>query len=172
MIQAVLNKLLSGDLSGLKGSHFQIDLPMKQRLINQLLQEGIQTPLEALQIEALPNNQLWLHLAAHLPAVGRQERKLRLQLQAHYQASQQEWLHFDILEGLKFFDKPLLSVANRVLSEKIPQGVELSAQRLSLHLPSLARMAKKEALLTHLQSLRIHSQAGLVQLVLQINVLA
>lgn len=172
MIQAVLNKLLAGDLSGLSGSNLQIDLPMKQRLVNQLLQERPKSPLETLEIEALANDQLWLQLAANLPAVGLQERKLRLQLQAHYQAGQNEWLHFDILEGLKFFDKPLISVANRLLIEQIPQGVALSSQRLSLHLPSLARMAKKEALLPHLQSLHIKSQAGQIHFALHINVLA
>lgn len=172
MIQAVLNKLLAGDLSGLEGSHFQIDLPLKQRFVNQLLQQRPPSPLETLEIQALDGNQCWLYLAARLPAVGRQERKLRLALQAHYQAGQQEWLHFDILEGLKLLDKPLLSVANRLLNEKIPQGVALSSQRLSLHLPSLTKLAKKENLLPHLQSMRIQSQAGILQITLQIHVLA
>ncbi|MEL6274600.1 MAG: hypothetical protein AAFU03_05835, partial [Bacteroidota bacterium] len=49
----------------------------------------------------------------------------------------QNWLHFDIVDGLRFFDKPLINLGKGIIAEKLPGGVELSSERLSIHFSQL-----------------------------------
>ncbi len=169
MIQAVVNKLLAGDTQGLAGSQLTLDIPVEEGFINNLFALRPVSPLERLAVEALANDQLFLHLAANLPALGRQERKLRLQMRAAYVSGQQEWLHFDILEGLKLLDKPLIAISQSLLSEKIPKGMQLNSKLLSLHLPSLVAQAGKGQLLPFIRQLQLQSEAGKLRLLLEVS---
>lgn len=168
MIQAVLNQLLSGNTQGLAGSQLTLDIPLKEDFVNDLLAQRPASPLATLTVEALANDQLLLYLAAILPAVGRQERKLRLQMRANYVPEQQEWLHFDILEGLRLLDKPLIAIGQSILSEKIPTGVQLNSKLLSLHLPSLLARAGKTPILALIRQLQLKSEAGKLRLLLEV----
>lgn len=157
MLQALQNRLRSGDLAGLKGTDLAIEIPLSLPLVNEILAARPDSPVEELRVLSMDQNEAVLRLIIDAPVVGAQRRDLRLRLRGTVSPPDQEWLFFDILSGLKFLDKPLLSFIGSTLADKLPGGVKVSSDGIALHLPSWLKNAGQGGLLPALAAFELAS---------------
>ena len=169
MLTPLLNRLRSGDTTGLAGTDLLIRLPIRQRLINAVLAEQTPAPVRELRLELLADNFARLHLEVDAPIVGLTRRELTLRIQGDLRPGQQDILDFDILDGLQFFDKPIIKLAQGMLAEKLPAGVELSSKRLRIHFSRLVAELGHGYVLPLLHALRIESHPDRLQLLLHVQ---
>ena len=151
--------LLTAPGAALAGTDLRLRLPVDRTLLNKILAaRPDDTPLEQLYADPDPGNQLHVHLAADAPIIGTVERRITLMPGPAVSFPDQPWLHFDIVDGFKFLDKPLIKLLGGQLEERLPRGVELTTKYLRLHLPALLTAAGRQALVPLIHRLRLTSE--------------
>lgn len=167
---SALETLLAKPASYLSGTDLKIELPLGRSLVNQILEARPEdVPLEELSIDPLPHNEFVLHLGLHAPVIGRVKRAITFSSTASVSFPDQPWLHLDIIDGFKLFDKPILKLLHGQLSERLPKGVELTTEYLRVHLPALLTAADQQALVPLLHKLALRSEDKQLILHLQIK---
>ena len=163
--------LLSQPAAALAGTDLTLRLPLDRTLINTALaQRPPDTPLEQLYVDPDPGNQLHVHLAADAPLIGMVERRITLMPGPPVSFPDQPWLQFDIVDGFRFLDKPLIKLLSGQLEERLPRGVELTTKYLRLHLPALLTAAGHQPLVPLIRHLRLVSEND--KLVVELRLIA
>jgi len=158
MVKQILQRLKAGDFSGLSGTDIAISLPISGSFVQTILTEQVKDPLKGLSLRLMAEDRCILNLAVDAPVVGLTQRELALEIHGDIIPGQQDWLHFDIVDGLKFFDKPLINLGKGMIAEKLPGGVELSSKRLSIHFSQLFGSLGFGYLLPAIAAARLNSE--------------
>lgn len=111
-----------------------------------------------------------LHLEVKAPVIGSVRRRLTLRPAGAVSFPDQPWLQIDITDGFRLLDKPIISLMQGQITEKLPRGIELTSGYLRLHVPALLTAAGYQALVPLIKRLQLTSKAN--QLVLTLHLLA
>ena len=168
-MKQLLNRLRHEQLADLAGTDLTIILPISEGLLQEILDaRPPNTPVKELNVQLLNKNEAILQLAVDAPVVGMTRRTLRLDLRGTVEPNRQDWLHFDITDGLRFFDKPLLGIIGKLLADKLPGGVKLDSDTLSIHLGEMMDKAGLGYVYPAVASANLESRKG--QLVVNLHV--
>jgi hypothetical protein len=92
--------------------------------------------------------------------IGLVKRRITLRPGGPVVFPQQSWLHFDITDGFRFMDKPIIKMMQGQIAEKLPKGIELSADYLRFHVPALLTTAGYQKLVPLIKQLQLRSEAN------------
>lgn len=138
MVEQLLQRLKDGDISGLAGTNLALELPISGQLFQQLMDaRPAGGPIQRLNFRFLDGNRAIIDLAADAPVVGTINRELALVLHGEYDRQQGGLIYFDIVDGLKLFDKPVINLLQGAVEKKLPAGIELNSKRISIDFPRL-----------------------------------
>lgn len=158
MIQ-LLNRLQQNKLADLAGTNLAISLPLSEELVQELLDARPEdTPVKELRVKLLGNDEAALQIAVDAPIVGLTKRTLRLKLSGTVTPGSQDWLHFDITDGLRFLDKSLLGIVGKFLADKLPGGVKLDSNTLAIHLGEMLNKGNLGYLYPAVSAARLESR--------------
>lgn len=160
MIEKLLARLKAGDYSGLRGTDLAISLPVSARLINELLAARPAGPVQHLHLQLLSENRAILQLGIDAPVIGLTQRELALRIRGDITPGSADWLHLDIEDGLRLFDKPIINLAQGLIEERLPKGVDLNSKRLSIHFSQLMHSLGYGYLLPILAAARLESKSN------------
>lgn len=133
MLEQLLQRLQTGDLSGLEGTDLALEVPISVRLIQEVLDSrSADGPLEELSLELLNKNRAILSFAADAPVIGVVRRELSLELRGEYDQTTGGHIVFDIVDGLKLFDKPIINLLQGQVESKLPAGISLNAKQIAI----------------------------------------
>ncbi|TXF83694.1 hypothetical protein FUA23_21470 [Neolewinella aurantiaca] len=153
------------------GTDATIDLNLGRAFLNEILAaRPPDTPVEELLLDPEAGNLVNLHLQVQAPVVGNVRRKITLRPGPAVSFPDQPWLQFDITDGFKLFDKPIIKLMQRQIADKLPRGVELTSDHLRLHVPALLTSAGHQKLVPLIKELRLTSQPN--QLVVRLRISA
>lgn len=156
-----LQAILNDPQAHLGGTDIRIELPLGRPLLNEVLAaRPANTPVEELLIDPEADNTVNLHLAVKAPVIGRVKRRITLRPGGAVVFPQQAWLHFDITDGFRFMDKPIIKMMQGQIAEKLPKGIELSADYLRFHVPALITAAGYQKLVPMIKELQLRSEAN------------
>lgn len=166
-----LTALLAAPTVLLAGTDVEIRLLLGRSLLNEMLAAGPSDGgVEEMMLDPEANNLVNMHLTLHAPIVGQVRRKLVLQPGAPVSFPDQPWLNFEITDGFRFIDKPVIKLMQGQLAEKLPAGVELTADYLRFHVPALLTAAGYQQFVPLIKSLRLTSEAN--QFVVNLHLVA
>lgn len=166
-----LDHLLLSPGTDLAGTDLRITLPVSRTLLNEILAaRPAGTPVRQLLLDPDEGNLAQLHLEVKAPVVGTVRRKLTLRPGGPVSFPHQPWLRVDITDGFRLFDKPVIHLIRGQLADKLPQGVELTANYLRLHVPALLTAAGYQAVVPLIKRLQLEAKAN--RLVLTLHFLA
>jgi hypothetical protein len=166
----LLNRLKQNKLADLAGTNLAISLPISEGLLQEVLDaRPPDTPVKELKVQLLADSEAILHLAVDAPVIGMTNRTLRLKLRGTVEPGRQDWLHFDITDGLRFFDKPLLGIVGKLVADKLPGGVRLDSNTLSIHHGEMLNKADIGYLYPAVSAARLESRQG--QLVVNLHLI-
>lgn len=160
-MEILLQRLRSGDLSGLTGTDLALELPLSERLVNAALdQRPADGPLQRLSLSFLTNEVASLTLAARLPVIGTVERRIDLHPRGEYQRGTGGLLYLEMTGGLKRVDRALLKLLGGFVEKQLPPGIDLDAERVTVDLPELLRGQGQDALLPALAAAKLGVRPG------------
>lgn len=167
---AALEALLADPARYLAGTDLNVRLPLGQGLLNTVLDARPEdVPVEHLSLEPLGHNQFILNLEVQAPVVGRVRRAITFSSTGTVSFPDQPWLHLDIVDGFKLFDKPILKLLHGQLAERLPKGVELTTDYLRVHVPALLTAADQQGLVPLIHQLALRSEPQRLIVSLQIK---
>ena len=167
----LLTRLKENQLADLAGTNLAISLPVSEGLLQEVLDaRPPDTPVKELKVQLLADNSAVLQLAVDAPVVGITRRTLRLTLRGTVESGRQDWLHFDITDGLRFLDKPLLGIVGKLLADKLPGGVKLDSDTLSIHLGEMLNKAGLGYIYPAVSAARLESRQGQLVINLHVNI--
>jgi hypothetical protein len=169
MIERLLQRLQAGDLSGLSGTDLLVRLPISQKLLNTALAARPASPVQDIRLELLADNRALLHLEVEAPIVGRTRRELHLRINGDLRPGERDTLDFDIIDGLKLFDKPIIQFARGVIEQQLPAGIELNSKRLRIHFSRLVTALGYGYVLPLINAARLESYPEQLQLLLHLK---
>ncbi|PHK98940.1 hypothetical protein CGL56_05625 [Neolewinella marina] len=154
--------------AALAGTDLRISLPLTRSLLNEVLAaRPPDTPVQQLLIDPESGNRFRVHLTAHAPVVGSVTRRITFVPGPAVAFPDQPWLRFDIVDGLGFLDRSLISLLQGQIEARLPQGVELTSKYLRLHVPALLTHLGYQQLVPLIRELDLHSEAN--RLILQLH---
>ncbi len=166
-----LQALLADPKAHLAGTDIKLVLPLARTLLNEILAaRPADTPVEELLLDPDADDFLHVHLEVQAPVIGRVRRRITLRPQGAVAFPDQPWLHLDITDGFRFIDKPILKLMQGQLADKLPRGIELTADHLRLHVPALLTAAGYQKLVPLLRHLQLSSRPN--QLVVHLHLSA
>jgi hypothetical protein len=167
---AALEAILTNPTRYLSGTDLKIKLPLGRPLLNAILEaRPDDVPVEELLLDPLDDNKFVLHLEVQAPVIGRVRRAITFSSKRTVLFPEKPWLHLDIINGFKLFDKPILKLLHGQLTERLPKGVELTTEYLRIHLPTLLSAAGQEAIIPLLHRLALRSEQHRLLLYLHIK---
>lgn len=167
-IPAPLRALLDHPAAHLAGTDVKLRLPIGRSLLNEVLDaRPADTPVKELLLDPEANNLVNLHLGVKAPVLGSVRRKITFRPKGSVTFPNQPWLHFDITDGFKMFDKPIIKLMQGQIAERLPKGIELTSDHLRLHVPALLTSAGYQSLVPLIKDLRLTSEANV--LILQLH---
>ena len=159
--ESALETLLSAPATALAGTDISILLPLSRVLLNEILAaRPANIPVRELLIDPNDRNRFRVHLRADAPVVGSVSRQILFAPGMPVSFPDQPWLDFRIEDGLGFLDRSLISMLQGTIEKKLPRGVELSSQRLRIHVPALLTHLGYQQLAPLIQSLEVRSEAN------------
>ena len=161
-----------GDPGGsFAGTDLRITLPLTRTLLNEVLAaRPAGTPIQELYIDPEVGNRFRVHLSANAPVIGRVSRRITLVPGPPVSFPEQPWLRFDITDGLKFLDKPLINLVQGQVERRLPRGVDVNSSYVRIHVPALLTHLGYQQLVPLIKELRLTSEAN--RLLLQLHLLA
>ncbi|MBC6996750.1 hypothetical protein QWY85_04315 [Neolewinella lacunae] len=167
---APLQALLEKPTVHLAGTDATLRLHLSRNLLNEILAaRPPDTPVQELLLDP-DDGQAHLHLEVQVPVLGTVHRRITLRPGPAVCFPDQPWLEFVITDGFKLFDKPILKLMQGQIDERLPRGIELSAEHLRLHIPALLTAAGYQPLVPLLHRLEIQSVSN--QLILTLHLVA
>lgn len=160
MIETILQCLKEGQLKDLAGTNLAASLPVAEELVNYVLAARPDSAVKELKAFLVDNDQAVLRIGVDTPVLGYQRRNLRLRLRGTVEPGRQEWLYFDVIDGLKFMDKPLLNAARNLLADRLSGGFHFGSEGFALHLGVILQKAGYGYLWPALKALQLHSEQG------------
>lgn len=168
--ESALATLLAAPATALAGTDIQLTLPLSRVLLNEILAaRPAHVPIEELLIDPNDRNRFRVHVRANAPVVGSVSRQILFAPGMPVSFPDQPWLDFRIEEGLGFLDRGLISVLQGTIEKKLPRGVELSSQRLRIHVPALLTHLGYQQLAPLIRQLEVRSEANRLILNLQLK---
>ena len=168
--ESALATLLADPATALAGTDISITLPLTRVLLNEILAaRPAIIPVRELLIDPNDRNRFRVHLRADAPVVGSVSRQILFAPGMPVSFPDQPWLDFRIEDGLGFLDRGLISVLQGTIEKKLPRGVELSSQRLRIHVPALLTHLGYQQLAPLIHQLEVRSEANLLILNLQLK---
>lgn len=153
------------------GTDATLDLNLDRILLNEILAaRPADTPVEELLLDPEAGNLVNLHLQVQAPVIGNVRRRITLRPGPAVSFPDQPWLQFDITAGFKLFDKPIIKLMQSQIADKLPKGIELTSNRLRLHVPALLTSAGYQKLVPLIKELQLTSVAN--RLVVRLRVVA
>lgn len=166
-----LQVLLDNPSAHLEGSNVKIDLGLGRTLLNEILAaRPTETPVKELLLDPEADNTINLHLAVKASIIGQVKRRITLRPAGPVVFPQQPWLHLDIIDGFRFMDKPIIKMMQGQIAEKLPKGIELTADHLRFHIPALLTAAGYQKLVPLIKHLQLRSEAN--RLVIELHLIA
>ncbi|THH40361.1 hypothetical protein [Neolewinella litorea] len=157
----VITSLLREPSAALAGTDVRLTLPLTRSLLNEILAaRPPDTPVKQLLIDPESGNRFRVHLTAHAPLVGSVTRRITFATCGPVAFPDQPWLRFDIVDGLGFLDRSLISLLQGQIESRLPRGVELTSHYLRLHVPALLNHLGYQQLAPLLHNLEVHSEAN------------
>ena len=167
---SALATLLSAPATALSGTDISITLPLTRVLLNEILAaRPANIPVRELLIDPNDRNRFRVHLRADAPVVGSVSRQILFAPGMPVSFPDQPYLDFRIEDGLGFLDRGLISMLQGTIEKKLPRGVELSSQRLRIHVPALLTHLGYQQLAPLIQQLEVRSEANLLILNLHLK---
>lgn len=165
-----LNALLEQPAAALAGTDLRVVLPLTRSLLNEVLAaRPADTPVQQLLIDPESGNRFRVHLTAHAPIVGSVTRRILFSPGPPVTFGDQPWLRFDILDGLGFLDRSLISLLQGQIESRLPSGIELTSSYLRLHVPALLNHLGYQQLVPLLRRLEVGSEANRIVLYLHLK---
>ena len=162
--------LLADPQRHLAGTDARLTLALSRTLINEILAaRPPDTPVEELFIDPDAANFFNLHLRVKAPVIGSVRRKLTIQPGPPVSFPEQPWLQFNITDGFKLLDKPIIKVMQGTIADRLPRGVELTSSYLRLHVPALLTAAGYQQLVPLLEELRLSSSEDVLNLLIHLR---
>jgi hypothetical protein len=158
-----LRSVLSRNFEDIRGAHVAGTLPISEDLINAALNEEIQAPhgpVQQFEVRIGENNRLQVGLRV---AVGPFSKWFRPELHVDPQALDGQTpvirfiiasSHYGILVGL----------IERLSKGKLPMGVRIENQRISIDLGSVPQTAAYRQFFQHLKQLVITTRSGVISI--------
>lgn len=154
-----LEALLADPEAHLSGTDVKLEMPLGRPLLNEILgARPADTPVEELLVDPEAGNLINVHLEVQAPVIGSVRRRITLRPRGIVAFPDQPWLHLDITDGFRFMDKPIIKLMQGQIAEKLPRGIELTADHLRLHLPALITAAGYQKLVPMIKHLQLSSQ--------------
>ena len=167
---SAVTALQTAPATHLAGTDLRVHLVLGRNLLNILLaQRPSDTPVRELFVDPDPDNQLHVQLAAVVPVIGRVSRRLTLVPGPAVELPGQPWLHFQITDGFRFLDKPLIGLMEGQIRDRLPAGVELTSNYLRLDVGELLRAGGKEAYASSIRGLQLSRHDDELHLDLHLN---
>ena len=164
-----LQTILNNPEAHLGGTNVKIDLPLGRALLNEILAaRPDDTPVEELLLNPQRDNTFNLHMEVKAPVVGLVKRRITFRPGGPVVFPNQPWLHLDITDGFRFIDKPIIKLMQSQIAEKLPRGIELTADHLRLHIPALLTAAGYQKLVPLIKHLQLRSEANRLVVELQL----
>jgi|AntRauTorckE5430_2_1112549.scaffolds.fasta_scaffold01035_5 hypothetical protein len=166
-----LATILADPAAHLGGTDAWLTISLGRTLLNEILAaRPADTPVQELFIDPEADNLVNLHLQVQAPVIGSVRRRITFRPGQAVSFPGQPWLHLDITDGLKLFDKPILKLMQGQIDEKLPRGIELTSNHLRFHIPALLTAAGYQQLVPLVKSLRLSSEAN--RLVIRLHLVA
>lgn len=166
-----IQALLSDPQVHLAGTDLLLSLPLSRALLNEILAaRPADVPVKELLLDPEAGNLFNLHLEVRAPVLGSVRRRITFKPGPAVSFPDQPWLHFDITDGFKMFDKPIIKLMQSQIAERLPRGIELTSDHLRLHVPALLTSAGYQQLVPLIKSLRLRSEAN--RLVIEARIVA
>ena len=166
----LVSAALENPSAALAGTNLEITLPLTRSLLNEVLAaRPANTPVRELLIDPDARNRFRVFLTANAPVVGSISRKIMFAPQLPVTFPDQPWLRFDIIEGLGFLDRSLISALQGVIESKLPKGVELTSKYLRLHVPALLNHLGYQQLVPLIRHLEVRSEPNRLLLLLHLQ---
>lgn len=138
MVEQLLQRLKNGDTSGLAGTNAALELPVSGAFFQQLMDaRPAGGPIRRLNFQFLEGNRALVDLAAEAPVIGTLSRQLALSLHGEYDRQSGGLIYFEIIDGLKLFDKPVINLLQGMVERKLPAGIDLSSKQIVIDFPRL-----------------------------------
>ncbi|MEM6769226.1 MAG: hypothetical protein AAF597_01470 [Bacteroidota bacterium] len=164
-----LLEVLQANPAHLSGTDVRLAIPISRRLLNEVLAaRPAEVPIDQLLLNPEANNTVRLHLAVRAPVIGAVKRQLTLRPAGPVSFPQQPWLHVDIVDGFKLFDKPVINLLQRQIDEKLPKSLQITPDYLRLHIPALLKSLGYQAFVPLIKRLKLEARDN--QLVVLVHV--
>jgi len=168
MLPLTLTKVLKDPHQYLGGTDLKITLPVSRTLLNEVLAaRPADVPVNELLIDPEAGNSFNLHLDVKAPLIGSVKRKITFEPGPAVTFPGQPWLHFEITDGFRLLDKPIIKLMQGQIADRLPKGIELTSDHLRLHVPALLTSAGYQTLVPLIKSLRLTSEANALVLNVQ-----
>lgn len=170
MNTALLLQHLREDPGHLQGTDLRFRIPIDQLLLQRVLAARPQdTPLEDLTLLPQTDNKLLLGLSGRVPVIGLIQRQLVLQPGPAVTFPDQPWLRINILSGFRLLDKPLISLLQKQIAERLPAGTAFTGEYLQLHVPALLNRLGYQAFVPLIQQFQLNAHNGKLILTLHLK---
>jgi hypothetical protein len=169
--RALIDSVIADPAASFGGTDLQITLPLGRALLNEVLAaRPAGTPIQELYLDPEANNRFRVFLAADAKVLGTVTRRVLLAPGPAVRFPDQPWLRFDIIDGLKFLDKPLINLVQGQLEKRLPRGVDVNSRHIRIHVPALLTHLGYQQLVPLIQRLQVVSEAN--RLVLHLHLIA
>ncbi len=166
-----IQALLASPQAHLVGTNMKLTLPLSRNLLNEILAaRPADIPVEELLLDPEAGNLFNVHLEVKAPVLGSVKRRISFRPGPAVSFPDQPWLHFDITDGFRLFDKPIIKLMQSQIAERLPRGIELTSNYLRLHVPALLTSAGYQQLVPMIKSLHLRSEAN--RLVIEAHLIA
>lgn len=161
MLEQLLQRVKEGDLSGLDDTNLALELPVSESLFQEIMDARPPGgPLKKLGFQFLDNNRALVQLSARVPVLGVVSRTLALQVGGEYERGRAGLLRFEIVDGLKMLDKPIINLLQSQVEKRLPAGIDLNARIVTIDLPKLLNALGQKHLLGLIAGAKLGSRTN------------
>jgi len=129
-----IQALLANPQAHLVGTNLELSLPLSRTLLNEILAaRPADIPVKELLLDPESGNLFNVHLEVKAPVLGSVKRRISFRPGPTVSFPDQPWLHLEITDGFRLFDKPIIKLMQSQIAERLPRGIELTSNHLRLH---------------------------------------
>lgn len=170
MYELLLQKIRSGDLSQLRGTSVESVVQLREDFLNEVIARTKPDNVEHLQLQFLADNRLRIDLVARAPVVGQVHRQIEGRLVPDSGRPGRAVLQILIDRGLGWMDRALLKFFQGMIAQRLPPGIHLDNDDLSIDLQQATAGTPAAALLPYITALKWYTEPGRVCIQYALNV--
>ncbi len=176
MIKQLMNAIKSRQADLIEGTNLDLELPLSDALVNQVLREQVEQidEVELLEAHFEASNIARIRIKAKVPTglfkLRLPEKTLRLRIDPPAGLPGQPVIRMHIMDGLSGLERSFLHLFDKLINKKFPEGVKLDDDLISVDLQTLLNKAGMGHLIAHVRRLSLDTEPGRIILRSQIEV--